>query len=102
MAETSKVICSSPVRPKRVLVCPPAPIRKTNQNRRPSFFEPSKLDFDNDDENILRIKTQMVRNSLKSTIRITFHHTKEFSDKIITEIGCSCERIDDNTCVYYN
>jgi len=102
MAETSEVVYSSPERPKRVLICPPAPQRRTNKNnRRPSFFEARKLEFD-DLEYLIKIKTQMVRNSLENNIRVTFNHTKEFSEIVIATIGCKCERIDDNKCVYYN
>lgn len=89
----------TPPRPKRDLVCPPAPKRSVSgKNRRPSFFEPVVLfpEFSNE----IKSKIEMVRCFLSYFPSGTFKHTSDISDAVITELSCRCERISLDKCVY--
>ena len=90
----------TPIRPPRILECPPAP---RHLKRRPSFFEnfqllPKTLVLD--DIDLDEVKIRMVKNYLEGFPSGTFRHNQELSKKIVETLKCKCERIDDDNCIY--
>ena len=101
--EAQAQVMLTPVRPPRILVCPPAPRRKrVVDTRRPSFFEPKTLFSANvfDDDDLLHIKIRMVKNYLTHFDSGTFTHDETTSEKVVQALKCKCERKSSDTCVY--
>ena len=103
MEAQAQAVLQTPVRPPRILVCPPAPRRKRVVDiRRPSFFEPKTLFPPNafDEDEILLIKIRMVKNYLTQFDSGDFGHDEATSEKVVQALKCKCERTSPYTCVY--